>query len=55
MKAKVLIEFHDKDDFTIIYSIGEIIDINKERYQVLKALGLAEEVRERSKQSEKGK
>lgn len=47
MKARILMEFRDKDNFDKIYRQGDIIEVTRERYQELKALELAEEVRDR--------
>ncbi len=47
MKARILMEFRDKDNFDKIYRQGDIIEVTRERYQELKALELAKEVRDR--------
>lgn len=47
MKARILMEFRDKANFDKIYRQGDIIEVTRERYQELKALELAEEVRDR--------
>lgn len=54
MKVRILKDFRDKDDFAKLYEAGIIVEFSRERYQGLKALGLAEEVRERIKQPDKG-
>lgn len=54
MKVRILKDFRDKDDFAKLYEAGSIVEFTRERYQGLKALGLAEEVRERIKQPDKG-
>ena len=53
MKAKVLKEVRDKADFSKVYLQDSILEVTRERYQELKALGLVEEIRERVKQPEK--
>lgn len=53
MKARVLKEFRDKADFSKVYAEDSILELTRERYQELKALGLVEEIRERVKQPEK--
>lgn len=42
MKAVVLKEFRDKDNFDKVYKEGESYDFTPERYAELKALGLVE-------------
>nr|DAJ36237.1 MAG TPA: hypothetical protein [Caudoviricetes sp.] len=42
MKAVVLKEFRDKDNFNKVYKEGESYDFSPERYAELKALGLVE-------------
>ncbi|MCH5331505.1 MAG: hypothetical protein J1E33_03750 [Alistipes sp.] len=51
MKARVLIEFHDKSNFAKVYKVDDVIDITKERYDELRALKLVEEIRERVNKS----
>lgn len=53
MKAKVIKAFRDKDDFARLYKPDEVIELKRDRLQVLEGLGLVEEIRERKKQPEK--
>lgn len=48
MKARVLKEFRDKDNFAKVYEAGAIIDLSAERIRDLKGLGLVAEIRERN-------
>lgn len=40
MRVKVIKEFHDKDDFAVVYKVGEENDFTKERVASLLELGL---------------
>lgn len=42
MTIKVLTEFHDKDNFAMIYRVGEVYQFEKERAKELIRLGIAE-------------
>lgn len=53
MKAKVLKEFRDKNDYSKIYKTDDIIEISKDRYLELKAKELVEEVRDRENKRQK--
>lgn len=46
MTVRVLIEFHDKDNFARIYHVGEIVQFNKERAKNLINLNIVESYRE---------
>lgn len=48
MKAKVLKEFRDKDNFAKVYAQDSVIDLPAERVKELKALSLVAEIRERT-------
>lgn len=45
MKARILKEFHDKDDYRKVYKVDDTVDFSADRYRELKALGLVAEVR----------
>jgi hypothetical protein len=47
MKAKVLKEFRDKNNFAQVYELDSIIDLPAERVKELKALGIVDEIREK--------
>lgn len=51
MKAKILKEFRDKDDFSKVYKVGDTVDLSRDRFKHLQSLGLVSEVRERVKTS----
>lgn len=42
MKIKVLARFRDKNDYQVLYEVGEILDFNETRATDLVARGLAE-------------
>lgn len=48
MKARVLKEFRDKDNFAKVYAQDSVIDLPAERVKELKALSLVAEIRERT-------
>lgn len=43
MRMTVLKQFHDKDNFSIIYQVGQVVEFEKERADRLLQLGLATE------------
>lgn len=45
MKAKILREFHDKNDYGKVYKVDTIVEFTADRFRELKALGLVGEVR----------
>lgn len=47
MKAKVLKEFRDKNNFAKVYEQDSIIDLPAERVAELKALGIVDGIREK--------
>lgn len=51
MKARVLKQFRDKDDFSKVYKVGDTIDLSRDRFKYLQALGLVVEIREKTKTS----
>lgn len=53
MKAKIVIEFHDKDDYRKVYKVDDIVDFSADRLRELKALGLVVEVREPKSEAKK--
>lgn len=52
MKVKVIRTFRDKDNFDLIYNVGEILDLDDERSKELIELNLVEKPRERKKVKE---
>nr|DAP88717.1 MAG TPA: hypothetical protein [Caudoviricetes sp.] len=52
MKVKVIRTFRDKDNFDLIYNVGEILDLDDERAKELIELNLVEKPRERKKVKE---
>lgn len=46
MKVKVLIRFHDKNDFTKVYEVDEVVEFEAERVSELLKLSLIEELKE---------
>lgn len=52
MKVKVIRTFRDKDNFDLIYNVGEILDLDDERAKELIELNLVEKARERKKVKE---
>lgn len=46
MKARIVQEFHDKDDFRIVYEVDSLVDFSKSRFEELKALGLVVAIQE---------
>jgi hypothetical protein len=53
MKAKIVIEFHDKDDYRKVYQADSVVDFSADRFRELKALGLVVEVREPKPEAKK--
>lgn len=51
MKAKILREFHDKNDYRKVYKVDTIVEFSADRFRELKALGLVAEVRLKDKES----
>lgn len=51
MKLKILKTFRDKDIFSKIYNIGDVVDFEKNRAEYIISLGLAEKA-EQPKQPE---
>lgn len=51
--VKVTKEFHDKDNFAIVYKVGESIKVDNKRAESLFALGIAEPMRTPKKKAEK--
>lgn len=49
MKARIIKDFHDKDNFAKVYEVDTIIDLPAERVRELKSLGLVVEIREKNK------
>lgn len=47
MKVKVVKEFRDKDNFAKVYTAGMILEVSRERKDVLESLGLVVEIREK--------
>ena len=52
MRMTVLKRFHDKDDFSIVYNEGQVVEFEKERADRLLQLGLAAETVEEEAQEE---
>lgn len=52
MKVKVIRTFRDKDNFDLIYNVGEILDLDDDRARELIELNLVEKPRERKKVKE---
>lgn len=52
MKVKVIRTFRDKDNFDLIYNVGEILDLDDERAKELIELNLVKKPRERKKVKE---
>lgn len=48
MKVKVLQEFRDKNNFSILYKVGQIQYFDDERAESLIKRGLAEEIKDES-------
>lgn len=46
MEVRILVEFHDRDDFTKVYPVGETFNFDDERAEHLIGLGLVEPVEE---------
>lgn len=47
MKARILQEFHDKNDYRKVYKVDDIVEFSADRLRELKALGLVAEVRQK--------
>lgn len=52
MKVKVIRTFRDKDNFDLIYNVGEILDLDDDRARELIELNLVKKPRERKKVKE---
>lgn len=52
MKVKVIRTFRDKDNFDLIYNVGETLDLDDERAKELIELNLVEKPRDRKKVKE---
>lgn len=48
MKVKVLQEFRDKNNFSILYKVGQVQYFDDERAESLIKRGLAEEIKDES-------
>lgn len=46
MEVRILVEFHDRADFTKVYPVGETFNFDDERAEHLIGLGLVEPVEE---------
>ena len=51
--VKVTKEFHDKDNYAIVYKVGDSIKIDNNRAEKLITLGIAEPMRTLKKKVEK--
>lgn len=55
MRAKILQEFHDKDDYRKVYKVDDTVEFSEDRLRELKALGLVVEVRSEKQKEAKTK
>lgn len=46
MRARIVQEFHDKNDFKVVYRVDSLVDFPDSRFNELKALGLVVEHQE---------
>lgn len=53
MKARIVKEFRDKDNFAKVYEADAIVDLPAERVRELKSLGLVIEIRDRNTKTSK--
>ena len=53
MKGKILLQFHDKDDYRKVYKVDDIVEFSADRFRELKALGLVAEVRQKEQKEPK--
>ena len=55
MNARILKEFHDKNDYRKVYKVDDTVDFSADRFRELKALGLVSEVRSKEPKETKTK
>ena len=55
MKAKILQEFHDKDNYRKVYNVDDTVEFSADRFRELKALGLVAEIRTEKTKEPKSK
>lgn len=53
MRVKVVKEFHDKDNFAVVYKVGDEIGFTEERAASLLALGLVEKIEAETEKKER--
>lgn len=53
MNARILKEFHDKNDYRKVYKVDDIVEFSADRFRELKALGLVAEVRQKEQKEPK--
>lgn len=55
MKAKILQEFHDKNDYRRVYKVDDTVEFSADRFRELKSLGLVAEIRQEKQKEPKTK
>lgn len=53
MNARILKEFHDKNDYRRVYKVDDIVEFSADRFRELKTLGLVAEIRQKEQKEPK--